>query len=380
MALEGALKDLGLSEVVQLLAAGKRTGTLRVSGGAGARGAILRFVEGFVTGGRWDDEPEPLLTALGYADLVTDDDTARAARWASEQDPPRALVDGLVELQCISARTRDTVARRLMDDLCFELTTFSDGWFTFTDGLLASTIEPTSGLRLSGEELFLDATRRRDEWPSITERIGSLGAVPVICDQQSSEEIALAADAWRVLACVDGCRTIRQVASSAGLRLFEAARWIARWAALGVVSTDSDVAQVRGSEAAHGLEPLLNRGNRALLDGQYEAALAAARTAMAQSPRSAAAYLIAGRALLGLGRRADWADEVAKAVSLDPALPEARVEHGYVAASRGDYASALTAWEQYLADAPHAPDAARVLSARDAAATLHDLLATHAGR
>ena len=45
MALEGALRDLGLAEVIQLLSGGRRTGALRVSGGAGARGAIMRFVE-----------------------------------------------------------------------------------------------------------------------------------------------------------------------------------------------------------------------------------------------------------------------------------------------------------------------------------------------
>ena len=33
MALEGALRDLGLAEVIQLLASGRRTGALRVSGG-----------------------------------------------------------------------------------------------------------------------------------------------------------------------------------------------------------------------------------------------------------------------------------------------------------------------------------------------------------
>ena len=172
MALEGALRDLGLAEVIQLLAGGRRTGALRVSGGAGARGAILRFADGAITAARWDDEPEPLLSALSQSGQIDADDRVAAATWASEQSPPRSLVDGLVETGIITVRTRDTVARRLIDDLCFELTTFAEGTFSFTDGESVSALEPTTSLHLSGEELFLDAARRRDEWPAIESRIG----------------------------------------------------------------------------------------------------------------------------------------------------------------------------------------------------------------
>ncbi len=379
MALEGALRDLGLAEVIQLLAGGRRTGTLRVSGGAGARGAILRFCEGAITAARWEDEPEPLLSALVQASLVDADDRLAAATWASRQLPPRSLVDGLVETGVISARTRDSVARRLIDDLCFELTTFAEGSFSFTDGELASAIEPSTTLTLSGEELFLDAARRRDEWPAIESRIGSLGAVPVVCDSDADGELAVPADGWRVLSCVDGCRTVRQVASAAGMRVFETARWISRWSALGALSTDAGGAAAEHGDAVAGVMQLLAQSRRALAESRFEAALAAARTAIGHSPRSATAHVLAGRALLGLGRIDDWAEEVRTAVQIDPRLPEAQEQFGYVAARRGEYLAALSAWEHYLEAAPTGPDAGRVRIARDAAAQLQDLISAHAG-
>lgn len=379
MALEGALRDLGLAEVLQLLAGGRRTGTLRVSGGAGARGAIIRFADGSITAARWDDEPEPLLSALTQAGLVDGDDRGAAATWASRQSPPRSIVDGLVETGVISARLRDTVARRLIDDLCFELTTFDEGTFSFTDGEQPGALEPTSGLTLSGEELFLDAARRRDEWPAIENRIGSLGAVPSVCDCEGAGELAVPADGWRVLSCVDGCRTIRQVSSSAGMRVFETARWVSRWSALGVLSTNAQAGQQEDGEATAGVAQLTAQARRALAEGRFEAALGAARTAIGHAPRNAAAHVLAGRALLGLGRPDDWAEEVRTAVQLDPRLPEAQEQYGYVAARRGDYPAALRAWEHYLEAAPAAPDAARVRIARDAAAQLQDLISAHAG-
>jgi Domain of unknown function (DUF4388) len=379
MALEGALRDLGLAEVIQLLAGGRRTGALRVSGGAGARGAILRFADGAITAARWDDEPEPLLSALSQSGLIDADDRVAAAKWASEQSPPRSMVDGLVETGAITVRARDTVARRLIDDLCFELTTFAEGTFSFTDGESVSAVEPATSLHLSGEELFLDAARRRDEWPAIESRIGSLGAVPVVCESDAEGELAVPADGWRVLSCIDGCRTVRQVASAAGMRVFETARWISRWTALGALTTDAGGTATDDGDAMAGVVLLTAQARRALAESRFEVALAAARTAIGHAPRSAAAHVLAGRALLGLGRADDWAEEVRLAVQLDPRLPEAQEQYGYVAARRGEYAAALNAWEHYLEAAPTAPDAARVRTARDAAAQLQELISAHAG-
>lgn len=379
MALEGALRDLGLAEVIQLLAGGRRTGALRVSGGAGARSAILRFADGSVTAGRWDDDPEPLLGALSQSGLVDADDRARAAEWASAQLPPRSMVDGLVETGAVTARTRDTVARRLLDDLCFELTTFAEGSFSFIDGEAPSALEPTTALHLSGEELFLDAARRRDEWPAIETRIGSLGAMPQVCDCEAEGELSVPADGWRVLSCVDGCRTVRQVASAAGMRVFETARWVSRWSALGVLSTDAAGVTPESGEAAAGVLQLTAQARRALAESRFEAALAASRTAIGHAPRNASAHVLAGRALLALGRTDDWAEEIRVAVQLDPLLPEAQEQYGYVAARRGEYAAALNAWEHYLEAAPTAPDASRVRTARDAAAQLQQLISAHAG-
>ena len=378
MALEGALRDLGLAEVIQLLAGGRRTGALRVSGGAGARSAILRFADGAITAARWDDEPEPLLSALSQSGLIDADDRVAASKWASEQSPQRSMVDGLVETGAITVRTRDTVARRLIDDLCFELTTFAEGTFSFTDGESVSAVEPATSLHLSGEELFLDAARRRDEWPAIESRIGSLGAVPVVCESDAEGELAVPADGWRVLSCIDGCRTVRQVASAAGMRVFETARWISRWTALGALTTDAGGTAEDGDSMA-GVVQLTAQARRALAESRFEVALAAARTAIGHAPRSAAAHVLAGRALLGLGRADDWAEEVRLAVQLDPRLPEAQEQYGYVAARRGEYAAALNAWEHYLEAAPTAPDAARVRTARDAAALLQELISAHAG-
>ncbi|MCU0618755.1 MAG: DUF4388 domain-containing protein [Gemmatimonadaceae bacterium] len=357
MALEGALRDLGLAEVVQLLATGQRTGVLRVQGGAGSRVAVLRFHEGVVVQGRWDDEPDALLAALVACGLVADDDVVAAADWALAQTPPRHVVDGLVETGAVGARTRDAVARRLVDDLCFELTTVEDGSWHFVDDDAPATREPRTGLRLTGEAIFLDAARRRDEWPAIVQVVGSLAAIPALAEQTDRTPLTEPAEAWQLLAAVDGRRTVRQVAAVAGLRVFDAARWVARWLQLGVLATV--VAVPADDDAPARLDALVAEATRA--------------------PMHAAACIVSARACRALGRDAEWEAHVRRGVQLDPALPEAQLELGYVAAARGDHDEADAAWARYLAAVPTAPDAGRVRAARDAVAHLKDLLSTHAG-
>lgn len=377
MALEGALRDLGLAEVVQLLATGQRTGVLRVQGGAGSRVAVLRFHEGVVVQGRWDDEPDALLAALVACGLVADDDVVAAADWALAQTPPRHVVDGLVETGAVGARTRDAVARRLVDDLCFELTTVEDGSWHFVDDDAPATREPRTGLRLTGEAIFLDAARRRDEWPAIVQVVGSLAAIPALAEQTDRAPLTEPAEAWQLLAAVDGRRTVRQVAAVAGLRVFDAARWVARWLQLGVLATV--VAVPADDDAPARLDALVAEATRALADGQPESALATARGVLARAPMHAAACIVSARACRALGRDAEWEAHVRRGVQLDPALPEAQLELGYVAAARGDHDEADAAWARYLAAVPTAPDAGRVRAARDAVAHLKDLLSTHAG-
>jgi len=146
-----------------------------------------------------------------------------------------------------------------------------------------------------------------------------------------------------------------------------------------VLSTDARADNGDSDDATVGVAQLIVQARRALADARFEAALTAARTAIGHLPRNAAAHVLAGRALLGLGRTDDWAEEVRLAVQLDPLLPEAQEQYGYVAARRGEYAAALSAWEHYLEAAPMAPDAAKVRIARDAAAQLQELISAHAG-
>ncbi|MCU0626177.1 MAG: DUF4388 domain-containing protein [Gemmatimonadaceae bacterium] len=379
MPLEGALRDLGLAEVLQLLASGQRTGMLRVAGGAGSRVALLRFQQGAVVMGRWEDEPDALLAACLAGGLCHEEDVVRAADWALAQQPPRHVVEGLVETGAIGIRTRDLVARRLVEDLCFEITTLDDGSWQFSDDEAMLAREPRTGVRIAGEALVLDAARRRDEWPAIAAVVGSLATVPVLADPGDTTPLAEPAEAWQLLSAVDGTRTVRQVAAASGVLVFDAARWVARWMELGVLAAAATHRRAGDDPAPAMRDALLAQAMRALADGNAEAALGAARTALMRDHDHAPAHLTVARALRALGRDAEGEGHVRRALQLAPDHPDTQLELGYAAARRGDHAEADAAWARYLAADPTAPDAGRVRAAREAVAQLHDLLSIHAG-
>ena len=103
-------------------------------------------------------------------------------------------------------------------------------------------------LHLSGEELY-SSTRRAaaTSGPRLKTVSDHSAPSPLICDCDAEGELAVPADGWRVLSCVDSCRTVRQVASAAGMRVFETARWISRWIGLGVLTTDAKAATATDS-------------------------------------------------------------------------------------------------------------------------------------
>ncbi|ACL64734.1 hypothetical protein A2cp1_1390 [Anaeromyxobacter dehalogenans 2CP-1] len=80
-------------------------------------------------------------------------------------------------------------------------------------------------------------------------------------------------------------------------------------------------------------------------------------------PRGLAA---AAEALLDAGEADDAADYAARAVALEPALPEAHRALGSARAALGDRRGAAAGWGEYLRLRPDAPDAAQVAERLDA--------------
>lgn len=161
MGLEGNLKDFDLSDILQLIHMGKKTGALEVV--AEDESGVIYFHEGGA------------VHAVAQ-DLSGDDAVNRILRWRQ-------------------------------------------GHFAFKPEV------PTTyrSIKTPLQHLVLDAARQIDEWQDIQKLIPNLELVPAIEENPSAgtEDIKLQPNEWRVLAIVDGSKNIRDIIRDGHMGDFE---------------------------------------------------------------------------------------------------------------------------------------------------------------
>lgn len=167
MSLEGRLRELALSEVLQLLSLGRKTGTLALHATLDARVATIVVENGWIV-------------------EATDDG-------AADQD---------------ATRGEQLVAERVLD-----LLQWTDGEFRFTPHDVAAD---RSRARLSTDMLLMESARRQDAWSRLAPLVTSTTVVPTFPDVQPRQLslLHLAPDQWEILTRVDGARTIADLAES----------------------------------------------------------------------------------------------------------------------------------------------------------------------
>lgn len=173
-AIEGSLSEVGLPDVLQLLALGGKTGILHLREGTSEGSLYLR------------------------------------------------------EGQIVHARSEDLEG----EEAAYALAAWSSGRFAFEPG----TTSPATTINRSSTALLMEAARRSDEWKLIAEKIPSTAHIPEFVVPEgagdSEGQINLNTREWQLLSKVDGRRSVREIAAASGLSNFDAARLL-----LGLVST-----------------------------------------------------------------------------------------------------------------------------------------------
>jgi hypothetical protein len=161
MGLEGNLKDFDLSDILQLIHMGKKTGALEVV--TESESGVIFFHEGGA------------VHAVAQ-DLSGDEAVNRILRWRQ-------------------------------------------GHFVFKPDA-ATTYK---SIKTPLQHLVLDAARQIDEWTDIQKLIPNLELVPAIEENPSAgtEDIKLQPNEWRVLAMVDGTKNIREIIRDGHMGDFE---------------------------------------------------------------------------------------------------------------------------------------------------------------
>jgi hypothetical protein len=175
MALEGNLQDFVLTDVIQLVHMGKKNGALKVT--AEDADGVIYFQDG-------------IAVHATSSTLVGDKAICRVLQWHS-------------------------------------------GRFVFEPDVKAGLKSVESSI----QQLVLEVARQTDEWTEIKKIVPHIDLVVSIVPEPSPEleHIKLEPHEWKVLALVEGTRTIRQICEECAMTEFEVCKVVYELVALGLL-------------------------------------------------------------------------------------------------------------------------------------------------
>ena len=362
MAIEGPLRELGIHDVFQLLDLSRKTGALRVTSELRHNEGTIYFDNGVVVSAEIRSNPHPLGALLLRTGKITEADLERARDMQQRQGDKRRLGEILVALGVITQREVERQVRFQIEEVVFEVMSWNEGYFSFNDEP-DSKVPTEVSVRIPVEALLMEGARRIDEWSRIENRIPHVGVVPSLAPppEGGGGELDLLPPEWEVLALIDGERSVRGLATELGRSDFDVAKTLFGLESAGViVLVDPGTAKRgRGGPSSSGdLAELVAKAERAMEVKDLDAARAAAEQAGSMQPHDATIHLLLGRIHLAQGHGSAAAEELRRALRLDPLLAAAHRHLGFALVSMGRFGEAVASWDQWERLAARSPDEA----------------------
>lgn len=382
MAIEGALQDVGLADICQLLSMGKKTGCLSLTDRSNF--GYIYFEDGRVIYASVLNRPDRLGELLVRNHVISREELS-AAMEAQASDRSARLGEVLVKTGTISEEELRTYISLQIEEAVYYLFTWSQGSFHFDtdqkpdeEGIFLVTIPV--------ENLLMEGARRVDEWSVIEKKIPSLDAVfEIVKSLEEADDIEITKHQRRILPFIDGERTVHDLVAESGLVEFDVGKALFPLIQAGFVAQAgtraSDDADMPADEAlaqqldlgvafyrsgmyedaarefeqvlevdAENAQALFRLGLVSFLAGRFEESL----TFFDRMPeeRRGAYAVLRNRALAleMLGRFDEALEALAQADRVRPNDPEVQLAKGIVRLRKGDVAGALESLGDYRTD------------------------------
>ncbi|HET7481468.1 MAG TPA: DUF4388 domain-containing protein [Actinomycetota bacterium] len=239
--LKGTLDEFALPDIFRLLSRSRKTGRLDVLRSAG-QGSVF-FRDGDVYFAESSVSRELLGQKLVKARALTQGELMRALDEQAESGG--RLGDLLRARDSVTAEQLEAALREQVEDAAFDLLRWEMGEFDWT---LDATVDAEVELRVSVENLIMEASRRLDEWEIIKRKIPSEDCVVAMAPTppDGAAQINITPGEWRVLVLVNGSRTVMEIAEGVGGDVFDTMRTLYGLMAAGLIeipgmaTTDDD--------------------------------------------------------------------------------------------------------------------------------------------
>lgn len=216
MAIEGDLRSLNITSVLQLISREQITGVLKIK--KYPEVADVGFIDGDVAGAFFEvgERVERLETYLVKSGMIGKnlfemiEDIHRETK--------RPIINIIIEDKYLTIEEIERTIKFKIQEVMDELFTWNEGEFKFEEGVL---IYPRSviKIRMHTEGLILESARRLDEWPRISKAVSS-GEIVFRRVDRPELKLQLKEDEARVLSLIDERRSVDDLLEISGLGKF----------------------------------------------------------------------------------------------------------------------------------------------------------------
>jgi len=232
--LQGNIEKFTLAEILQLVAAGRKSGTLGIQRDDSI---VMIYIEkGEIIYGYGPRQTFHLGQLLKERGKLTAQQLDEAVQTQARTDNTRRLGEILVQKQFIDRADLQSVVQEQVSELLYSLLSWQSGSFKFYENQFPTDEEIT--VRLSVENVILEGLRRLDEKNMISDTLPNLDTVYVLSASQAgrSRAVTMEANEWNTMALLDGRRTLDQICKVSQLGKDETLRILAKLKLAGIIT------------------------------------------------------------------------------------------------------------------------------------------------
>ena len=216
MALKGALTDVSLADIAQLLGMGGKTGCLSLT--YRENQGYVYFEEGNVIFASVVNRPDRLGDLLVANEVI--DEQQLAGAMAQHQLTGTRLGEVLVEVGHVTQETLEEYISVQIHEAVYMIFQWAEGTFEFEPEVMPE--KNVFQVSLSIDGLLMEGARRVDEWSVVEKKITSMDLIFLLERNPLEDEgLDLTEDQKRIIPLIDGQRSVTDLVEDAGLTEFD---------------------------------------------------------------------------------------------------------------------------------------------------------------
>jgi len=251
--LQGRIERFTLPEILQLIAAGRKSGTLGIQKDDSI--VMVYFRDGNVVYGYGPRQTFHLGQLLKERGVISDQQLQEAVSLQAKSENSKRLGEIMISRSYIDRADLQQVVTQQVEELLYGLLSWQSGSFKFYENQFPTEEEIT--VDLSVENVILEGLRRVDEMNMVRETLPDLEAVYTISASQAgrTRDVTLKAEEWNVMALVDGRRSLDEVCKLSSLEREETLKLLAHLKLAGIITRTERKKETSSPE----LEKMANR-------------------------------------------------------------------------------------------------------------------------